>query len=416
MHNSDDDVPLGISDRDKGANELVLDVRNLSVDYLAPGKPPAHALERVTFGLRRGEMLGIVGESGCGKSTLMLSLMRLLPAAGRIVGGEVNFLGRDLLNLPESDMADIRWKNISMIFQGAMNALNPVRTVGSQIAEPMARHAIQSTGNRLPQGQQSISANGAYKGSPSDVKRLSPFYTVGKQIAATITHHDRVTDKAVLRRSVDELLNLVGINPNRRDQYPHQYSGGMRQRAMIAMALACKPEVVIADEPTTALDVMVQAQILELLARLREQLGLSVLFVTHDLGVVAEICDTVLVMYGGIVAEHSDVDTIYNTPRHPYTQELLRAFPDLTRPTERLISIPGAPPRLDALPTGCRFAPRCPAVFARCHTSQPPPYQLAPGHRASCYLVENEQGGFGPQADCTGESLVNLPTMASLTI
>lgn len=375
MNNSNDDKP-----------PLLLDVRNLAVDYLTPGKPPAHALQGVSFGLRRGEMLGIVGESGCGKSTLMLSLMRLLPAAGRIVAGEVNFLGRDLLSLTENAMADVRWKNISMIFQGAMNALNPVRTVGSQIAEPIARHAMHTSASLLPQTQH---ATNGYHAPPNGMKRLNPTRTVGSQIAETITAHAQITDKAVLKRSVDELLHLVGINPNRRDQYPHQYSGGMRQRAMIAMALACSPEVVIADEPTTALDVMVQAQILELLARLREQLGLAVLFVTHDLGVVAEICDTVLVMYGGIVAEYSDVDTIYNAPSHPYTQELLKAFPDLTRPQGRLVSIPGYPPRLDALPAGCRFAPRCPLAFARCQTAPPPLYPVGEGHVASCYLVDS---------------------------
>ena len=381
MTNSNDDNP-----------PLVLDVRNLAVDYVNPHKLPAHALQNVSFQLRRGEMLGIVGESGCGKSTLMLSLMRLLPAAGRIVAGEINFLGRDLLDLTENAMADVRWKNISMIFQGAMNALNPVRTIGSQIAEPIARHSMHTSSSLLPQtnGHTNGHFNGHVTSHSTHHKRLNPTRTVGSQIAETITVHDWVTDKAVLRRSVDELLNLVGINPNRRDQYPHQYSGGMRQRAMIAMALACNPEVVIADEPTTALDVMVQAQILELLARLREQLGLSVLFVTHDLGVVAEICDTVLVMYGGVVAEYSDVDTIYNAPRHPYTQELLKAFPDLTRPNGRLASIPGYPPRLDALPPGCRFAPRCPAVFDRCHTSQPPLYSINQTHQASCYLVETE--------------------------
>jgi oligopeptide/dipeptide ABC transporter ATP-binding protein len=366
---------------------LLLNVRNLSVDYVAHGKPPAHALHQVSFQLRRGEMLGIVGESGCGKSTLMLSLMRLLPAAGRIVGGEVCFLGRDLLSLSENAMADVRWKNIAMIFQGAMNALNPVRTVGSQIAEPIARHTMHTSASLLSQ------TNGAHTNGhhqPNGAKALHPTRTIGSQLADTITTHEKITNKAILQRNVDELLNLVGINPNRRDQYPHQYSGGMRQRAMIAMALACHPEVVIADEPTTALDVMVQAQILELLARLREQLGLSVLFVTHDLGVVAEICDSVLVMYGGVVAEYSDVDTIYNAPRHPYTQELLKAFPDLTRPNGRLAAIPGYPPRLDALPPGCRFAPRCPAAFARCQSSQPPLYAVAQGHSASCFLVACE--------------------------
>ncbi len=321
---------------------LVLDVRNLSVDYITAGKPPAHALEKVSFQLHPGEMLGIVGESGCGKTTLMLSLMRLLPAAGRIVGGQVLFAGQDLLDLSETAMQSVRWKNVAMIFQGAMNALNPVRTIGSQIAEG-------------------------------------------------ISVHDAVTDKGVLRRRVAELLDLVGINPNRQDQYPHQYSGGMRQRAMIAMALACDPDVVIADEPTTALDVMVQAQILALLADLRAQLGLSVLFVTHDLGVVAEICDAVLVMYGGVVAEYSDVDTIYNDPKHPYTQELLKAFPDLSRPNARLTSIPGYPPRLDALPPGCRFAPRCPLAFDRCHIEQPPLYRLGTFHEASCHLVDPRQ-------------------------
>lgn len=387
MNNSNDDNPT------------LLDVRNLSVDYITPGRPPAHALQAVSFQLRRGEMLGIVGESGCGKSTLMLSLMRLLPAAGRIVGGEVNFYGlatapgssgssQDLLNLTEHEMADVRWKHISMVFQGAMNALNPVRTVGSQIAEPIARHAMHTNAALLPQVQAPHPNHEHRNGSINGMKRLNPMRTVDSQIAEVITAHEGVTNKRVLQQRVEELLDLVGINPNRRNQYPHQYSGGMRQRAMIAMALACNPAVVIADEPTTALDVMVQAQILELLARLREQLGLSVLFVTHDLGVVAEICDSVLVMYGGVVAEYSDVDTIYNRPRHPYTQELLKAFPDLTRPHGRLVSIPGYPPRLDALPPGCRFAPRCPAVFDRCHTSQPPLYPVEQGHVASCYLVE----------------------------
>ncbi|MCX6048421.1 MAG: ABC transporter ATP-binding protein [Chloroflexi bacterium] len=376
---------------------LILDVRNLSVDYIAHGRPPAHALEKVSFQLRKGEMLGIVGESGCGKTTLMLSLMRLLPAAGRIVNGEINFLGADLLNLNEKAMADVRWKNIAMIFQGAMNALNPVRTVGSQIAEPIARHTMNTlndlhpihNANRNGKATQSPNGNGHYAG-----KNLNPLRTVGSQIAETIKHHEAISDKGILDRRVAELLDLVGISPNRRDQYPHQYSGGMRQRAMIAMALACFPDVIIADEPTTALDVMVQAQILELLATLRQQLGLSVLFVTHDLGVVAEVCDSVMVMYGGVVAEYSDVDTIYNSPQHPYTQELLKAFPDVAHPHSKLTSIPGYPPRLDALPAGCRFAPRCPCAFARCHQAPPPLYHLGKFHEASCYLVEKTKVGI----------------------
>jgi peptide/nickel transport system ATP-binding protein len=320
---------------------ILLDVRNLSVDFLAPNEAPAHALVDINFTLREGKVLGVVGESGCGKTTLMLALMRLLPANGRIIQGQVNFMKNDLLSLNEREMGDVRWKNISMIFQGAMNALNPVHTVGRQIAE-------------------------------------------------AITLHNYITDKNAVTDRVVDLLELVGIGTERKDQYPHQYSGGMRQRAMIAMALACNPQVVIADEPTTALDVMIQAQILELLGKLQEKLGLAILFVTHDLGVVAEMCDSVLVMYGGVTAEYADVDTVFNDPQHPYTQELLRAFPDLTRPTEKLVSIPGAPPRLNDLPPGCRFAPRCrySETNERCHVEEPALHRISGNHYASCHLVE----------------------------
>lgn len=323
---------------------MLLDVSNLSIDYLLKDGTGAHAVQNVSFTLRAGEVLGVVGESGCGKSTVMLSLLRLLPAAGRIVGGSVNLLGQDLLALDEAGMARVRWKEMAMIFQGAMNALNPVRTVGDQIAEAIRRHQPQVAGQALQQ---------------------------------------RVT----------ELLDMVGIAASRRTQYPHQYSGGMRQRAMIAMALACDPQVVIADEPTTALDVMIQAQILELLSTLRQELGLAIIFVTHDLGVVAEICDSVLVMYGGVTAEYADVETIYNAPHHPYTQELLKAFPDLSTPLAQLTSIPGHPPRLDEVLPGCRFAPRCPQVFSRCTQSPPPLYTLANErlghvHQSSCFLAE----------------------------
>lgn len=321
---------------------VLLEVGELSADFLVAGEESAHALVDINFKLREGEVLGIVGESGCGKTTLMLSLMRLLPGNGRITHGQIIFQNQDLLSLSEREMDNVRWKNIAMIFQGAMNALNPVHTVGRQIAEAIIQHNA-------------------------------------------ITNNKLVTERVV------ELLELVGIGAERKDQYPHQYSGGMRQRAMIAMALACNPQVVIADEPTTALDVMIQAQILELLSQLRDKLGLSILFVTHDLGVVAEMCDTVLVMYGGVTAEYADVDTIFNAPQHPYTQELLRAFPDLTKPTEKLVSIPGYPPRLNALPLGCRFAPRCPQAFERCHAELPALHRLNGRHFASCHLVETEK-------------------------
>jgi oligopeptide/dipeptide ABC transporter ATP-binding protein len=318
---------------------VLLDVQNLSVNYVNDGKV-ARAVHNVSFRLHEGELLGLVGESGCGKTTLMMALMRLLPATGQIANGHIYFRGQDLATLSEEEMGEVRWSEISVIFQGAMNALNPVRTVGDQIAEAITRH----------------------------VPGMAP---------------------GVVDSRVEELLELVGISADHKDHYPHQYSGGMRQRAMIAMALSCSPQVVIADEPTTALDVMIQAQILELLDDLRKKLGLAVIFVTHDLGVVAEMCDSVLVMYGGMTAEYASVDTIYNSPRHPYTQELLKAFPDLSQPDKRLVSIPGYPPRLDALPPGCRFAPRCPLAFDRCSNEVPQLHSMNGGdHIVSCHLVE----------------------------
>lgn len=317
----------------------LLEVQNLSINYVTEGKLPARAVEDVSFTLKEGELIGLVGESGCGKTTLMLSLLRLLPSAGQIVNGRVFFNGKNLVALSDEELNNIRWSGISIVFQGAMNALNPVRTVGEQIAEAITKHIPD-----FP--KESLSAR------------------------------------------VDELLELVGIAADQKDHFPHQYSGGMRQRAMIAMALACNPQIIIADEPTTALDVMIQAQILELLDDLRKKLGLSIIFVTHDLGVVAEMCDKVLVMYGGVTAEYASVDVIYNNPKHPYTQELLKAFPDLTKPKKKLSSIPGYPPRLEALPAGCRFAPRCPVAIARCQTEQPALHNLTDEHIVSCHLVE----------------------------
>ena len=317
----------------------LLNVTSLSVDYKISDTSKARAVDQVSFTLRKGEMLGLVGESGCGKTTLMLALLRLLPAAGSIAAGRIDFDGRNLLSFSEEEMMEIRWKRIAIIFQGAMNALNPVRTIRDQIAEAIAQH-----NNAIPRDQ--------------------------------------------LNLRVGELLDLVGISPERAQEYPHQYSGGMRQRAMIAMALACDPEIVIADEPTTALDVMIQAQILELLTSLQEKLGLSIILVTHDLGVVAEMCDTVLVMYGGVVAEYAPVDKVYNSPRHPYTRELIKAFPDLAEPERKLSSIPGYPPRLDDLPPGCRFAPRCSLAFERCSVDAPRLINLGDNHFASCHLLD----------------------------
>ncbi len=318
----------------------LLEVRDLAVDYLTEGGSALHAVEGVSFELEQGRSLGVVGESGCGKTTVMMALLRLLPEEGRIVSGEVLLDGEDLLQLSEAEMRCVRWRKVSMVFQGAMNALNPVRTVESQIAEALLLHAV------VPGPRQA-------------------------------------------RQRAGELLEMVGIPPQRGRQYPHQYSGGMRQRAVIAMALACNPRLLIADEPTTALDVMIQAQILELLAHLQATLNLSLIVVTHDLGMVAEVCDDVLVMYGGMVAELGSSDAIFNDPRHPYTQRLLEAFPDVERPGSTLASIPGNPPRLDDLPPGCRFEPRCHCQWreALCARERPPLVEVGPGHSLACHFA-----------------------------
>jgi peptide/nickel transport system ATP-binding protein len=317
-----------------------LQVRDISVQYLVEDGTALQAVEKVSLELEQGKSLGLVGESGCGKTTIMLSLLRLLPEAGRIVEGSIQFNGRDLLQVSEREMQNVRWHEISMVFQGAMNALNPVRTVESQIIE-------------------------------------------------TIQLHNLVRTRRETKQRVGELLELVGIPADRGRQYPHQYSGGMRQRAMIAMALACSPQVLIADEPTTALDVMIQAQIIELLEVLQNELNLSLIVVTHDLGLVAEMCDDVLVMYGGTVAEYASSDSIFNNAHHPYTQRLLQAFPDIEEPNNELASIPGSPPRLDDLPPGCRFEPRCHVCHGSilCSQQRPEIREISPGHRVACHRI-----------------------------
>jgi len=319
---------------------LLLEVRGLTVEYQTE-QGNFRAVEDLSFQLEPGKTLGLVGESGCGKTTSMLAIMRLLPEAGRILAGEVRFNGKDLMRIPVSEMRSYRWRNISMIFQGAMNALNPTRTIESQIAEVMQVHDYGST-------------------------------------------HD-------IKTEVRSLLEMVGISPDLATRYPHEYSGGMRQRAMIAMALSCRPEIIIADEPTTALDVMIQAQILDLLQHLQEHMDIAVILVTHDLGVVAEICDDVVVMYGGWLAEYSSSDVIYNNPRHPYTQRLLEAFPDIQKPGAELASIPGQPPPLNNPPRGCRFEPRCHQAVESCAKETPQIYQVAPGHVLRCLRVEDNE-------------------------
>jgi peptide/nickel transport system ATP-binding protein len=316
----------------------LLNVSNLSVDYILD-KVPLRAINDISFNINKGSSMALVGESGCGKTSVMLSLMRLLPAQGRIVSGEVKFEGRDLLLLSEPEMRSFRWRKMSIIFQGAMSALNPVRKVGEQIAEPIWRHGIN--------------------------------------------------DKRTALQRVEELLEMVGVSPSRANQYPHQYSGGMRQRAMIAMALACSPDILIADEPTTALDVMVQAQLLELFQELLNKLSLSIIMVTHDLGVVAEICDYVLVMYSGRAVETGSVDTIYNNPLHPYTQRLIEAFPDIDNPSMELASIEGYPPILQKMPPGCCFEPRCHCRMDVCLAEHPEMVEVVPGHWVACHSVRD---------------------------
>ncbi|MEN6394723.1 MAG: ABC transporter ATP-binding protein [Anaerolineaceae bacterium] len=326
------------------SEQPILSVRHLNTEFILPEGKVARALEDVSFDVHPGQTIGLVGESGCGKTTTLMSVMRLLPSNGRITNGSIVFKNNNLLSLPERQMRGYRWKEMAIIFQSAMNALNPVITVGDQICEPILLH-----------------------------KLMEP-------------------EEANAR--VDELLDLVGIPHSRRNQYPHQYSGGMRQRAMIAMALACKPSLLFADEPTTALDVMVQAQVLELLKEIQQRLKLAIVLVTHDLGVVAEVCDTVVVMYGGKVAEYGSADDIYNRPKHPYTQRLLASFPDLNRPGDTLASIPGTPPRLTQLPPGCRFEPRCHVKIEKCAQFTPPLLETEPAHYASCHLCQGTEALF----------------------
>jgi peptide/nickel transport system ATP-binding protein len=293
-----------------------------------------HAVQGITLDVREGERFGLVGESGCGKTTTILAVMGLLPANGA-VAGRVVLDGEDILERGERSVAPHRWNNIAMVFQGAMNAFNPVRTIGEQIVEPMELHEVAS----------------------------------GR----------------AARNQVGELLELVGIPRDRAARYPHEFSGGMRQRAAIAMALACRPKVLLADEPTTALDVMVQAQILELLVGLSDELGLALVLVTHDLPVVAQLCSRAAVMYAGRIAEQGPMQDLYHDPRHPYTRLLFAATPDLYGEGE-VVSIPGAPPRLDRPLAGCPFHPRCDRRFDPCPTVVPRLLTVGERHEAACHL------------------------------
>jgi len=329
-----------------GASPL-LDVRGLRVHFVT-SRGVVRAVEGVSYQVRPGEIVAVVGESGCGKSVTALAIMRLLAKpAGRVVGGSVGFNGRDLLTLSDEEMRAIRGRDIAMIFQEPMTSLNPVLTIGLQIMEPLEIHL-------------------GY-------------------------------DEARARARAVEVLGLVGISDAERrlEQYPHQFSGGMRQRVMIAIALACNPKLIIADEPTTALDVTIQAQILELMKDLCRRLGIALVVITHNLGIVARYADRVNVMYAARLVEQGVADDIFNRPRHPYTVGLMRSVPRLDRPRgNKLETIEGLPPNLLEPPEGCRFAPRCPARQARC-ASDPPLVEVEPGHNSACLRADELNGDAG---------------------
>lgn len=334
-----------------GSNEHILEVRGLKT-YFYTDAGVVKAVDGVDFVVKRGEVLGLVGESGCGKSVTSLSIMRLISPPGKIVEGQIFFEGTDLLTLSEKEMTGIRGNRISMIFQQPQSSLNPVFKVGDQIAEVLQIH------------------HQARKGE--DWKRAV------------------------------ELLRLVGIpDPERRAHaYPHQLSGGQAQRVMIAMALALNPELLIADEPTTALDVTIQAQILDLIRALRSELNTAVILITHDLGVIAEMADQVAVMYAGRIVEQTDVRTLFARPLHPYTQGLIDSIPVLGKVKERLEVIPGSVPNLIDLPPGCRFAPRCKARekfgLEICTRTEPDLITAQPGHAVRCWLYADAEGHRAP--------------------
>ncbi len=312
----------------------LLDIQDLKT-YFTTGRGTVKAVDGISLKLDEGDSLGLAGESGCGKTTTALSIMRLLPSNGQILSGKILFKGIDLLGVEEEKYRrNYRWKQVSIIFQGAMNALNPV-------------------------------------------------FRVGDQITQAIRIHEKITKDDAWSK-VEELFSLVGINPKRARDYPHEFSGGMKQRAMIALALACNPAFVIADEPVTALDVIVQAQILELMRDLRQKLGLSMIMITHDLSVIADTCNKAAIMYAGRIVEQADIMTIFKNPRHPYSQGLLANYPSIKGEIKKFAPISGRPPNLISPPTGCRFHPRCPYADEVCARERPKIVEVARGHYVAC--------------------------------
>src|ERR671934_1400968 len=321
--------------------DVILEVEDLHT-YCFTRWGVVKAVDGVSFSVRQGETLGIVGESGCGKTMTALSLLRLVPRpGGRIVQGKILLEGENLLEKSENEMRHIRGRRISMILQDPQTSLNPVFSIGNQLIE----------GIRI--------------------------------------HHHHEGYRSLVRRAIEVLKQVRVAAPERRGQdYPHQMSGGMKQRGVGGISIACEPRVIIADEPTTSLDVTIQAQYLRLLREIQEETGLSLIFITHDFGIVAKMCDRVMVMYAGRVVETGPVRSIFNRPSHPYTQALLNSVPSMDDDVERLYSITGQPPALWNLPTGCRFASRCPYTEARCETEYPPSFSVAEGHTADCWRLQ----------------------------
>ena len=312
----------------------LLEVSNLTVHYVT-SDGTVKAVNDISFALEKGETLGLVGETGAGKTTTALSILRLIAdPPGKILSGEIRYEGVDIMTLPPSELRKLRGGKISMIFQDPMTALNPVLTVGDQIAE-------------------------------------------------MIHLHNECSHQESLRRAA-EMLETVGIPAERAGDYPHQFSGGMKQRVVIAIALACNPQLLIADEPTTALDVTIQAQVLEMIREQKDKRGTSMILITHDLGVVAETCDSVAIMYAGEIVEYGTIQHIFNEPAHPYTKGLFGSLPSLDKDVDRLTPIVGLMPDPTDLPSGCKFNPRCPNVTQRCMASEPQLYEISPGHFVRC--------------------------------
>jgi len=319
-----------------GANTKLLEIHDLKVEYLSP-RGPIRAVDGISFDIGPGEVFGLAGESGSGKSTAAHAILRLLHPPAIITGGEVRFLGKDILAMSDTELESFRWADVSMVFQSAMNALNPVMTVGDQIVD-------------------------------------------------VILAHDADRTKKDARRRAGELLEIVGIDAERIDSYPHELSGGMRQRATIAIALALDPPLMIMDEPTTALDVVVQKEIMQQIEDLKTRLGFSILFITHDLSLLVEFSDRIGIMYAGQIVELAPAQELFANPLHPYTQGLMASFPTLTGEKRRLTGIPGSPPDMSCPPGGCRFHPRCTKVQPMHREVVPALKEVTPGHWVACHL------------------------------